>query len=421
MEGAHATLYRSLLLAAIPVLALLGAGTGATALLILAVAIALGLAAAWLGARRPLGGLSARRELYPNAFEGDEVEVRLLLETDRRAGMIEVIDLFGPGLADEKRMLDPGPLEPGFRRALSYTSFCSRHWGLYRVGPLEVVAADPAGLFHARRQIPLFDDFAVFPRVYDVAGLGRLGTRPTLAPHDTSAGRPGRSLLYLGVRDYRPGDDLRHIHWPASARRGAPVVKEYEVDLAPHFTVFVDLDRRHRAGMGTKSTLEYVLRTAASMLWSALRFGHHVQILGEGARPLHVPPGRGEVHLTFALHQLIHAAQDGAAPIEGVLRAHLDSVPERSTVVFVAGTVFLDLAALGEVLEAWRSRAVRALAVLVNNHSFPAFDRWPPPRAEVVERTREVVFFLRSHGLACLVLEEADDLESALGRADLGP
>jgi len=418
MEPARTTLYRSFLLATIPALALLGFLLGATALLVLAAAWTGLLGAAWIGSRRALRGLSAGRRLYPSAFEGDLVDVEVALEGARRVRMVEVSDAFGPGLADEQRMLEPGPLERGFRQRLGYRGYCSRHWGLYRVGPLELVTSDPAGLFHAWRRLPLFDEFAVFPRVYDVAGLRRIGARPTLAPQEWSAGRPGRSLAYLGVRDYRPGDDLRHIHWPATARRGAPVVKEYEVDLLPYLSVFVDLDRRHRAGTGKKSTVEYVLRTAASLLWTAVRDGDAVQVFGEGRRTLFVPPGRGETHLTFALYELIRAAQDGTVPIEEAVRGRLPSVPENSSVAIVSATIFLDLGAMGAILDAFRGRGVRAVAVLVNDHSFPAFDKWPRPRVEVVERTREVAFFLRSHGVPSLVLEEADDLEAALGRAD---
>jgi len=242
-----------------------------------------------------------------------------------------------------------------------------------------------------------------------------LGARSTFVPQESSAGRSGQSLVPMGVREYRPGDDLRRVHWPATARRGSLMVKEVEVDLAPYFSVFIDLDRRHRAGMGRKSTLEYVLRTAASVIWSAVRSGGFVQVAGEGAKPLHVPPGRGETHLTFALYQLIHAGLDGTVPLHEVLLRNLPFIPPASTVVLVSGTVFLDLAATGDLVEALLSRGARVAFFLVNNFSFPAIAGWPPPRVEIVEKTREVVFFLRSRGVPVRVLEETDDLEAALG------
>jgi len=420
VEPARSTLYRSFLLSAVPMLLLLGAALRLWAWAALGLAFALLLAVSWLSARGRAAGIRARRELTPSAFEEDEVAVEIVLEGDRPSRMLEVVDSFGPAIAHEQWMLDPGGLVPGSRRRLRYVSYCSRQWGVYTVGPLRVVASDPAGLFRSSRTIPEVEDFAVFPRVYDVAGLGRLGARPTFAPQESSAGRAGQNLVYLGVRDYRPGDELRRVHWPASARRGALVVKEHETDLCPYATVFVDLERRHRAGTGKKSSFEYVVRTAASVVWTAVRSGSFVQVAGLGSRPLHVPPGRGEDHLAFALYELIRAQQDGQATLTDVVLHHLPSVPANSTAVLVSATAFLDLPALDDLLRAFRDRGVRPAVVLVNNHSFPAIEGWPPPRAVVVEKCREVTFFLRSRGVPMRVLEESDDLGAVLGREGVG-
>ncbi len=415
MEPSRSTLYRTFLLSAIVVLALLGVALRLPAFLALAVAWIGLLAVSWVLAQRSLSGITARRELYPSAFEGDEVPVEVAVRGERGARMIEVVDEFGPSITVEQRMLEPGPLEPGVERRLKYVSYCSRQWGTHHVGPIRIVSSDPAGLFRATTSLPVVDEFAVFPQVYDVAGLSELGARSTLIPHESSAGRPGQSLIPMGVREYRAGDDLRRVHWPATARRGALMVKEAEVDLAPYFTVILDLDRRHRAGMGRKSTLEYVLRTTASLIWSATRSGGFVQVAGMGAAPFHVPPGRGENHLTFALYELIRANLDGTTPLEEVVLQTLPHVPASSTVVIVSGTLFLDLAATGGLIEAFRSRGVRVAMLLVNNFSFPAIAGWPPPRAEIVEKGRELMFFLRSRGVPVRILEESDDLAAALG------
>lgn len=416
MEPSRSTLYRSFLISSGILLLLLGAALRLPAFIALAAAWGLLLAAAWAAARRPLDGVRVRRQLYPSAFEGDEVEVELVLESDRATGMLEVSDGFGPSIAVEQRMLEPGPLLPGTTRRLRYSAFCSRHWGIHGVGPVQIHASDPAGLFHARRVLPVTEEFAVFPQVYDVAGLGAVGARSSLVPHDDTAGRSGQSLISMGVRDYRPGDDPRRIHWPATARRGSLLVKEYEIDLAPYYSVFVDLDRRHRAGTGKKSTLEYVLRTAGSVVWTAVRSGGFVQMSGLGAKPLQVPPGRGETHLTFALYELIRAGLDGDTPLPELVLRSLGAVPPQSTVVLISGTIFLDLATTGDVVEALRSRGSRVVVFLVNNFSFPAISGWPPPRAQVLEKAREVTYFLRSRGVPVKVLEEADDLETVLGR-----
>lgn len=270
---------RALMFVALPWLAVLGLAFHASGLLGLALGWALLLALASRRARTGLMGLGVRHELYPSAFEGDTVVVDVVIEnlSKRAAHLVEV----GDGVTDHQMLLEPGPLAGARRRRLRYRTACSRNWGVYAVGPLTLATSDPTGLFRAELPVGQLDAFAVFPRVYEVAGLERLGARASLAPQVVTASRPGQSASYMGVRDYGPGDDLRRIHWPATARRGTPVVKEYEVDLTPYFALFLDLDRRHGAGTGRKSTLEYVVRTAASLLWSATRHGHVLEAHAE--------------------------------------------------------------------------------------------------------------------------------------------
>lgn len=421
MEPARSTLYRSFLFATLPILLFLGAMLRLPVFLALAAAFAAVLVLSAISARRGLAGVRLRREIYPSAFEGDDVPVSLVLESATRVRRLEIADTFGAAIVTEQRMLEPGPVGPGVRRRLSYATICSRQWGAYAVGPVQVMKSDAAGLFRARASLPVIEEFAVFPRVYDVVGLAPLGAMRSLAPYEATASRIGQSLLYLGVRDYRPGDDPRQIHWPATARRGALVVKEREMDLAPYFTLFVDLDVRHRAGTGRKSTHEYLIRTAASIVWSGVRAGGFVQVAGLGRRPLHVPPGRGENHLAFALYELIRAAQDGATPLVDLVLSHLSSVPAGSTAVLLSGTLFVDLAPLDDVIEGLRGRGVRPVVLLVNNFSFPAIAGWPPSRAEILEKRREVEYFLRSRGVPLGVLEESDDLEALLGKGGFAP
>ena len=354
-ERDAADAHRRLLLGSAAVLGVVGLALGVSALTALAVATAALLLLAKRAAAGSLASLGLHRDLYPSAFEEDAVRVELSLDnTGRRAAcLVEMGDAFGPALAERQALLEPGPLAGGRRRKLAYRIACSRSWGLYTVGPLSLAASDPLGLFRAEKRVPQVEPFAVFPRVYPVHGLARLGARPSLAPQDLTTSRPGQSLAYMGVREYRPGDEVRRIHWPATARRGAPAVKEFEVDLVPYFTLFVDLDRAHRAGTGLKCTLEYVVRAAASLLWSAVRRGDTVQMFGEGASSLFVPPGAGELHLTHCLFELIRVRQEGR-PLLELLEQHRLQVPSGSTVALLSGTTALDAARLGPLLDAFR-------------------------------------------------------------------
>jgi uncharacterized protein (DUF58 family) len=421
MEPADTRLYRRFLFTSLALLALLGRWLHVSALTGLSLAFLAMLLRAWWLSRRGLAGLEARREVYPSAFEDDSVSVAVVLQnrSSRRAHLVEVTDSFGPGIADQQLMLEPGPLGAWRLRRLTYRALCSRHWGEYVVGPLRLGTSDPLGLYRARRMLLRVEPFAVFPRVHAMAGLERLGGRASLTPHEASAARSGQSLRYLGVRDYRPGDDLRRIHWPATARRGSPAVKEYETDLVPYFSLFLDLDRAHRAGTGRKSTLEYVVRTAASLLWSAVRRGDLIQVFAEGKHSLLVPPGRGEVHLTQCLYELIRLRQDGTTPILDLVERHLVLLPEGSTAAIFCGSIDVDLQQLEAAVLGLRARGVRPLLLFVNDASFAPVDRWPLSREGALERCREIEGLLREHSVAGAVLDAGRELEHDLARPDL--
>jgi uncharacterized protein (DUF58 family) len=224
--------------------------------------------------------------------------------------------------------------------------------------------------------------------------------------------------VYLGVREFRSGDDLRRVHWPATARHAVPMVKEFELDLTPYFTLFLDLERRHRAGTGRKSTLEYVVRTAASLLASAARRGDTVQLFGEGRRPLAVPPGRGELHLAFALDQLIRVRQDGALPLLDLVWREQTVVPPGSTAALLLGSLFVGTGPLAEVLGWMQARRVRPVLVVVDMDSFLAIDRQRRPRHEVEAQAEALRNVAATHGASMALFGAEQDLPEQLARPD---
>jgi uncharacterized protein (DUF58 family) len=72
-----------------------------------------------------------------------------------------------------------------------------------------------------------------------------------------------------GVRDYVPGDPVRRVHWPTTARRGDLVVKEVEEPGAPRLIVALDL-----GGGGLQG--ELAAGRAAWYAYEALRRGYEV-------------------------------------------------------------------------------------------------------------------------------------------------
>lgn len=97
--------------------------------------------------------------------------------------------------------------------------------GLYELAGLNVVTRFPFGLFEKRRELDDRDQMVVYPAPLDVDDWiatvhARFG--------DVAQNKRGMGEEYFGLRDYRPGEDQRMIHWKSSARRGEVVVRETE-------------------------------------------------------------------------------------------------------------------------------------------------------------------------------------------------
>ncbi|MEM7245777.1 MAG: DUF58 domain-containing protein [Acidobacteriota bacterium] len=406
---------RNFLVLAVAVLLLLALLYRQPAHAYLALYFAFLLITCWRLSRRGLKGLTARRVVRDGAFEDDEVDVKIQVDnlSDRDVAFLEVADRFGPALAPIHVLPNCGPLPSGARRVVGYRSQCSKLWGLHSLGPLRLATHDPAGLFRRATVLPDQAEFTVFPKVHHVEGLLRLGGLPSLTVQEVSAGRSGQSHLYLGVREHVAGDDPRRIHWPASARTGKLMQREHEVDLVPYLTLFLDLESRHRAGTGRKSTLEYVVRAGSSILATASREGQHVQVIADTPERLVVPPGRGEDHLAWGLDRIIRLVQDGRRPFLSFVGEQLSSVPPGSTAVLLCASHRFVRAELELLADRLGERGVRPALVLVDQDSFMAIHGRDDWHGEELTGEEARAVLERRGGTATLLTAE-DDLELRL-------
>ncbi|MCK5364391.1 MAG: DUF58 domain-containing protein, partial [Gammaproteobacteria bacterium] len=99
--------------------------------------------------------------------------------------------------------------------------------GYVRLAGCSLLRPDPLGLFHARKHLRLRESLLVLPRRYPVnwtAWTGELRDKPGgLSQAASTSGVEEFATL----REYRPGDPLRHIDWKGWARLGVPIVKEF--------------------------------------------------------------------------------------------------------------------------------------------------------------------------------------------------
>jgi len=174
-------------------------------------------------------------------------------------------------------------LRAGEQRLLTWEATLPRR-GRQRLPGLRVVTRFPFGLFVKTGRHLLDEEIVVFPAVGPIDAARRRelaggGSRPLR--------RRGRGHDLYNLRDYRPGDDRRLIHWRSSARTGTLTVREMQAETA------LDVRLVLRGGGSAGERLEAGLSEAASLAAHLLGTGATVELAGRG---VHVPPGRGHAH-----------------------------------------------------------------------------------------------------------------------------
>lgn len=298
----------------------LGIGFASPALVYIGVAMvsAVGVATLWMtlslgafGRRRPI----ARRDVVPRpltAHQGGEVTVTIQSGRTRAARRRPVrgaatarldireqaaAELTGGVGAKARVSRTPTAL------TLSYSLMPTRR-GRWALGPALVHSLDPFGFVWADTWVGEAELIPVWPAVVDLsAAAGALmghadrvviGAR-TPSPDDAS------------LRDYREGDDLRRVHWPSTARRGAMVVRSDERAGRRPATVIMDLPREPHA-------LEWSITAAASIALSVLDSGHPVRLLG-GGLPADATGHVGEQGVDAGRTAVLNQTLDLTAPV----------------------------------------------------------------------------------------------------------
>ncbi|HEY0118990.1 MAG TPA: DUF58 domain-containing protein [Cellulomonas sp.] len=121
--------------------------------------------------------------------------------------------------------------------------------------------------------------------------------------HRTVARGPGLDLA--GLREYLPGDDVRHIDWNATARLDEPHVREFlaERDLTAWFVL--DRSASMRTGRADRSRADVQAELVGALATVLVHGGNRVgAILADGASRRVVPPGTGRTQVLRLLHEL---------------------------------------------------------------------------------------------------------------------
>jgi len=155
--------------------------------------------------------------------------------------------------------------------------------------------------------------------------------------------RRGGETEFESLREYVPGDDKRRVDWKAFARRGKPMVRQYQVERGQELILLVDGGRRMRITTATGkkrgwTKLDWAIDAALQLAAVALAKGDRVGCATfDRGLSTWVVPSKGGRQLT-RLSQALFAEQpsDHDADLARALRELAARHRRRATVVIVS-------------------------------------------------------------------------------------
>jgi hypothetical protein len=139
-------------------------------------------------------------------------------------------------------LIQPGMLETiaGNEKIQQRISLLPERRGYLRFTKTAIGKCDTFGLFRRFKKFNHKDSLLILPRLYEFPPIKLAGRRKYQHGGVNLASSVGDSEEFISLRDYRPGDPMRSIHWRSYAKKGTPVVKEYQDEYFSRLGLVLD-------------------------------------------------------------------------------------------------------------------------------------------------------------------------------------
>ena len=245
-----------------------GALAGALFLIIL-------LAACWRDLRTipAAAEISAQRELPPRFALGVEHQIKLTLRNRSNRPLSVTMRDELPDVFELLSDLPPGRIPAAGAAQFTYSVLPLKR-GAVDFGAVVLRVSGAAGLLQKQISLRLVDGVKVYPNFKEVGRyelLAKIDERDELVRkprHLRAAGSDFESL-----RPYIPGEDPRSIDWKATARRGAPIAKNKQIERGQQIAILLDTGRLMAGTVGKYAKLEHAMNATVMLSYVAQKRG----------------------------------------------------------------------------------------------------------------------------------------------------
>jgi uncharacterized protein (DUF58 family) len=115
----------------------------------------------------------------------------------------------------------------------------------------------------------------------------------------------GQGREFESLREFAVGDEIRHISWAATARRGKLITRQYTIERSQNIVVLLDTGRLMTARIGKLSKLDHAINATLSIAYVAAAGGDNVGLVSFSRRVTsYLPAQRGRDQINRLMEAL---------------------------------------------------------------------------------------------------------------------
>ena len=255
-------------------------------------------------------GVSVSREFSGRFAVGAETEVRIQIQNASNRGIKVIVkDEYPPQMSLNGLREGRVDVEAQSTATLIYGLTPPRR-GRFEFGYIALRFRSRLHLVWRETKVTEPANVKVYPNMRRAreAELKALGARSVVSSHRKTSWR-GEGREFESMRDYVRGDELRHISWTATARRGKLTTRQYQIERDQTILIALDAGRLMTARIEHETKLDSAVHATLAMFSAAARAGDNAGLVVFGRKiKSYLPPGRGRDHIESALEAL-HAVE----------------------------------------------------------------------------------------------------------------
>lgn len=229
--------------------------------------------------------------------------------------------------------------------------------GIKSFKPLNIKLRDDLGIFDFKVEFFQDSELQVFPALEETPKFINRISPDSIEYGIYELAKRGDTNLFIGTREYRRGDPVKHINWKLTKKSTKVIVNEYEKSTNTYITLLLELNLKHQAGFGNMSTWELAKDLSLSICHNEIKRGNSIQVISNN---LYIPFGSGKTQIEILeKHFTYHELQNTEAQNQF---KRLSDLPQQSQIYYICPSLLtLEIKETLEILKKIRSQGNRVI------------------------------------------------------------